>query len=110
MAVITAEVKAGANDGPRNHFPEGLSPGTRRFVARRRTAYDLRTSHFRAHCPFCIGLVQLRTAVCGIGHSLGSRTVGAEISVDTLNDSEEPPHNKNHGLHRAILICRASYT
>lgn len=41
---------------PRNDFREGLSAGARRFVARRHTPYDLRTSHFRAHCLFWVVL------------------------------------------------------
>jgi hypothetical protein len=56
------------------------------------------------------GPVQLRTGVCGIGQSFESRTVGAETSVDTLNGAGELPHNKIHGLHRAILAWHASHT
>ena len=86
-----------------------LVRGARRFVARRRASYDWRTSHF-CSLSFCIGLVQLRTAVCGIGHSFDSRTAGVEMSMYTLNDLRNLFNNENHGLHRAILICRASYT
>jgi hypothetical protein len=67
-------------------------------IAERQPTEDTTQSRVRTEKPGnhpC--LVQLRTAVCGIGHSFGSRTVGAALSVDTLHDSEEPPHNKNHG-------------